>query len=116
MKNLIFFFVFVLSAFASSNLSAQEKLDGYDYERIEISKTDALKLLKQSNNREGYEQVKGDTRTNVRYELVESISPHARRVVNKDCYRPKKTSWGVEIHRVACNTQKKPIRRQRPRN
>ena len=105
MKKSILFFAFILAALSySTEVTAQA-----DYERIEITKSDALTLLKESNNKKGYDLVKNDRREKVRYELVEAISPNAKRAVQKDCYRPKRTNWGVELHRVVCfKDRKKP--------
>lgn len=110
MKKSIFFFAFIFAALTfSTEATAQTKSPGVDYERIEISKSDALTLLKESNNKKGYDLVNNDRRSSVRYELVEAIRPNAKRAVDKNCYRPKRTTWGVELHRVVCfNDKRKP--------
>lgn len=113
MKNSILFFAFIIAALTySSDVTAQTA--AVDYERIEITKSDALTLLKESNNKKGYDLVKNDKRQKVRYELVEAIRPNSKRAVEKNCYRPKRTNWGVELHRVVCfEDRKKPSGKKR---
>ena len=110
MKKSIFFFAFIFAALSySTEVTAQTAKPALNYERIKISKSDALTLLKESDNKKGYDLVNNDKRAKVRYELVEAIRPNAKRTVEKNCYRPKRTTWGVELHRVVCfKDRKKP--------
>lgn len=103
MKKSIFFFAFIFAALTFTTEATAQA----DYERIKITKSDALTLLKESNNKKGFDLVKNDKRKSVRYELVEAISPSSKRAVEKNCYRPKRTAWGVELHRVVCFEDKK---------